>query len=204
MFTGIIKEIGTVEFLKQHPFGAKLKIKTIQSWLDAHIGDSICVNGCCLTIMEIEKDSLSFDVVTESLNKTSLGSLKTGSLVNIETALRSQDRFGGHYVQGHVDAIGIISESHRNDDLSAFLTVTVPGNLMKYIVYKGSITLDGVSLTVASKNLDSFSIALIPHTAKHTNLGTKLAGDPVNIEIDIIAKYLEQLTQNYAHSSLKQ
>ncbi len=202
MFTGIVEEKGIVESITNHSLGAILKVRAPCIRSDTKIGDSISVNGCCLTVTHLEDECLLFDVVLETLSKTCLVNIGIGSQVNIEGALRLNDRFGGHYVQGHIDTTGHITQFQVNNDGSAWISIQLPEKFIKYIVKKGSITVDGISLTVADTGPDCFSIALIPHTVKFTTLGTKKLGDLVNIETDIIAKHLEQLVKDWAISSL--
>lgn len=188
MFTGIVEEIGTVKSVQS-------KVITIEAnkiFDDLHLGDSVAVNGTCLTVSSFNNKIFNADVTQETLNRTNLGSLKNGSKVNLERAMSLQGRFGGHIVSGHIDGVGTI-KSMKKDDNAIILTVEVPKSLMKYIVEKGSVTVDGISLTVASLTDNTFSIAVIPHTLKETVLYYKKEGDKVNIENDIIGKYVERL-----------
>jgi riboflavin synthase len=193
MFTGLIQEIGEVLAIRPNGAGSRLKIRAKSVLEDAAIGDSIAVNGCCLTIVSLESGTWSADVVPETLQRTCLGNLKAGDPVNLESALRFNGRIGGHLVQGHIDGIGIIEAKKNLTDESSHVTITCPSTLLRYIVEKGSIAVDGVSLTVADVNQHSFAFAMIPHTSKATNLGWKQIGTPVNLEIDLMAKYLEKL-----------
>ncbi|MEI0748435.1 riboflavin synthase [Brachyspira pulli] len=188
MFTGIVEEIGTVKSVQS-------KVITIEAskiFDDLHLGDSVAVNGTCLTVSSFDNKIFNADVTQETLNRTNLGSLKNGSKVNLERAMTLIGRFGGHIVSGHIDGVGSI-KSMKKDDNSIILTIEVPKHLMKYIVEKGSVAVDGISLTVASLTDNTFSIAVIPHTLKETVLYYKKEGDKVNIENDVIGKYVERL-----------
>lgn len=188
MFTGIIEEIGTVKSIKS-------KVITIEAdkiFEDLKLGDSVAVNGTCLTVSSFSNKIFNADITSETLNRTNLGDLKSGFKVNLERALTLNGRLGGHIVSGHVDGIGIIKSISRNSK-DIILTVEVPFDLMKYIIEKGSVAVDGISLTIAKVNKNNFSIALIPHTFKETSLYYKKKGDKVNIENDIIGKYVEKL-----------
>ncbi|MEI0604201.1 riboflavin synthase [Brachyspira alvinipulli] len=188
MFTGIVEEIGTVKSVQS-------KVITIEAskiFDDLHLGDSVAVNGTCLTVSSFDNKIFNADVTQETLNRTNLGSLKNGSKVNLERAMTLSGRFGGHIVSGHIDGVGSI-KSMKKDDNAIILTIEVPKYLMKYIVEKGSVAVDGISLTVASLTDNTFSIAVIPHTLKETVLYYKKEGDKVNIENDVIGKYVERL-----------
>ena len=188
MFTGIVEEIGTVKSVQS-------KVITIEAskiFDDLHLGDSVAVNGTCLTVSSFDNKIFNADVTQETLNRTNLGSLKNGSKVNLERAMTLSVRFGGHIVSGHIDGVGSI-KSMKKDDNTIILTIEVPKHLMKYIVEKGSVAVDGISLTVASLTDNTFSIAVIPHTLKETVLYYKKEGDKVNIENDVIGKYVERL-----------
>jgi riboflavin synthase len=187
MFTGIVEELGTVVARE----GQKLRIAATRVLEDAKQGDSIAVNGCCLTVVDQgEGASGSWweaDVTDESYARTNLGDLAPGSPVNLERPVRLEDRLGGHLVQGHVDAVGVIVRPVPD------LQVRMPAELTRYVVEKGSITVDGISLTVVEVLPDGFTVAVIPHTTEVTTLGQKGPGDPVNLEVDITAKYVERL-----------
>lgn len=187
MFTGIVEELGTVRSRQ----GPKLRIGASTVLADIELGASIAVNGTCLTVVAWGDDWWEADVVEESYARTSLGVLTSGDRVNLERPVRLEDRLGGHLVQGHVDVVGTIVDGAPD------LRVTLPGDLLRYVVEKGSITIDGISLTVAAVHDDGFSVAVIPHTAEVTTLGTKGPGDPVNLELDVIAKYVESLLQGH-------
>jgi riboflavin synthase len=183
MFTGIVEELGTVVSRQ----GPKLRLGATTVLEDIELGASIAVNGTCLTVVAWGDDWWEADVVEESYARTCLGALRAGDRVNLERPVRLADRLGGHLVQGHVDVVGTIVQGAPD------LRVTLPDDLLRYVVEKGSITIDGISLTVAAVHADGFSVAVIPHTAEVTTLGHKGPGDPVNLEIDVIAKYVESL-----------
>lgn len=187
MFTGIVEELGTVA----HRDGARLRINARRVLDGVTLGDSTAVNGCCLTVVAFDADDgwWEADVSDETWGRTNLGALAVGDPVNLERPVRLEDRLGGHLVQGHVDAVGEIV--HPAPDL----TVRVPPTLLRYVVEKGSVTVDGISLTVVAPLDDGFTVAVIPHTAAVTTLGTKGPGAPVNIEVDVIAKYTERLLE---------
>lgn len=194
MFTGIVEEMGTIAGIQK---GAKSAVLTIQAkkvFSDIHIGDSIALNGVCLTVTSFSKDTYTADVMNETLQRSSLGSLTIGSKVNLERAMPADGRFGGHIVSGHIDGTGTIKKVEK-DDNAIWYTIAAPENLMKYIVEKGSIAIDGISLTVAKRSDADFAISMIPHTAKETVLSQKKPGDIVNLENDIVGKYIEQLMQ---------
>lgn len=192
MFTGIVEEIGTILSVKKGVKSSALTISGDLIFEDMHIGDSIAVNGVCLTVMNKTKESFTADVMAETLRRSSLGSLKAGSKVNLERAMAANGRFGGHIVSGHIDGTGEI-ESFVREDNAVWVTVKTPVKLLKYIIEKGSIAIDGVSLTVAYVDNRCFKVSLIPHTAANTILLSKKAGDIVNLENDIVGKYIEKL-----------
>ena len=183
MFTGIVEEMGSVATFE----GTRLRIAARVVLDDVHLGDSIAVNGCCLTLVEQGDGWWEADVSDETLARTSLRGTAVGSPVNLERSVRLADRLGGHLVQGHVDGVGEVVQPVPD------LQVRIPAALMKYVVEKGSITVDGVSLTVVAPTADTFTVAIIPHTSEVTTLGTKRPGDLVNIEVDVLAKYVERL-----------
>jgi riboflavin synthase len=187
VFTGIVEELGSVISRE----GAKLRLRAARVLEDAKQGDSIAVNGCCLTVVEQGADWWEADVTDESYARTNLGDLAPGDPVNLERPVRVQDRLGGHLVQGHVDAVGEIVTPVPD------LQVRMPADLLRYVVDKGSITVDGVSLTVVEALADGFTVAVIPHTAEVTTLGHKGPGDRVNLEVDVMAKYVERLLKGY-------
>lgn len=186
MFTGIIEEIGTI-ISPRNP----LIVKVSKILEDIHIGDSIAVNGTCLTVTTFTKDSITLDVMNETYSKTNLGRLKTNSKVNLERAMSANGRFGGHIVSGHIDGIGILTDI-SSDGIAKWLTITAEKNILNYIVLKGSVALDGVSLTVAYVDSKCFKVSIIPHTQSETTLLSKPIGTEINIENDIIGKYIEK------------
>jgi riboflavin synthase len=187
MFTGIVEELGRLESLED----GRLRIAATRVVEDASIGDSIAVNGCCLTVVAFGDSWWEADVSDETISRTSLATLAPGDGINLERAVRVSDRLGGHIVQGHVDGVGEIV--HPVPDLR----VRVPAGLTRYLVEKGSVTVDGVSLTVVDALDDGFTVAIIPHTAEVTTLGAKRPGDLVNLEVDVMAKYVERLVEAY-------
>lgn len=192
MFTGIVEELGEVVAVDPLPQAARLAFRGPRVTEDAGHGDSIAVNGVCLTVVEVTDDVFTVDVMKETLDRSSLGALTVGSPVNLERAVRADQRLGGHIVQGHVDGTGTILK-REPDEHWEVVTVSLPADLARYVVHKGSITVDGVSLTVASVADEEFTVSLIPTTLALTTLGRKVAGDPVNLEADVIAKYVEKL-----------
>jgi riboflavin synthase len=194
MFTGIVEELGQVVELRQHRESAVLSVRGLKVSEDAVHGASIAVNGVCLTVTSHDQDVLAFDVMAETLNRSSLGALSVGHPVNLERAMAATDRLGGHIVQGHVDGTAELV-SRTPGDRWEVVRVGLPADLARYVVEKGSITVDGVSLTVSAVGTDFFEVSLIPTTLALTTLGTKQVGDPVNLEVDIIAKYVERLLQ---------
>ncbi len=195
MFTGIIEEIGTVRNIKKGTRSASLTIECRKISDNLKLGDSVATNGVCLTVTNISGSSFSADVMNETLSKSSLGSLNIGSRVNLERAMLANGRFGGHIVSGHIDGTGKIA-SIKKDDIAIWFTIKASTNIMQYIIEKGSITIDGISLTVAIVTPDSFSVSVIPHTAKETTLSEKNIGSLVNLENDIIGKYIEKFTHS--------
>lgn len=192
MFTGIIEEVGTVSRVQHSGNSSFIEIQAKKVLEDVHLGDSIAVNGVCLTVTHFGGGVFRADVMNETLNRSSLGSLTNGSPVNLERAMAANGRFGGHIVSGHIDGTGIITDI-KNDGIAVWYTVSAAPELLRYIVEKGSIAIDGISLTVAKVTDTSFSVSIIPHTAAQTILSTKKTGDTVNLENDIIAKYAEKL-----------
>jgi riboflavin synthase len=193
MFTGIVEEQGRVRSVTPDAGGARLVIEARTVLTDAELGASIAVNGCCLTVTEFDGDAFAADAVIETLGRTNLGDLVTGDPVNLERPLRLADRLGGHLVQGHVDATGAVRDRAPQPDGSDLVTIEGPDDVLRYVVHKGSITVDGVSLTVARVDDDAFAIALIPHTLAVTTLGARPVGSRVNLEVDLVAKYVEAL-----------
>ncbi|HEY1480585.1 MAG TPA: riboflavin synthase [Gaiellales bacterium] len=192
MFTGIIEEVGQVVELDVTDAGARLAVRSPLLAPLAQLGDSISISGACLTVVSVDDDILRFDAVPETLSRTSLGRLSRGSLVNLEDALRAGEPFGGHMVQGHVDGVGEITAIDGEGD-GHRIAVRVPSELLRYVAEKGSITLAGISLTVAALRGDVVEIALIPHTWISTTVSDLEVGDQVNLEVDVIAKYVERL-----------
>lgn len=192
MFTGIIEEIGDISDVKHGAKSCELTIKGDIIFNDLKIGDSVAVNGVCLTATAINGKIFKADVMAETMRRSSLGTLKNGSKVNLERAMSANGRFGGHIVSGHIDGIGFV-QSLIKEDNAVWVTITADTSVMQYIVEKGSIAIDGISLTVAKVFKDAFSVSIIPHTASETTLLTKKSGDKVNLECDIIGKYVEKL-----------
>ena len=193
MFTGIVEELGTVRRIEPDATGARLEFEASVVLEDIHVGGSIAVNGCCLTVVERGETWWAADAVEETLKRTSLGALRAGDSVNLERPVRASDRLSGHIVQGHVDGQGCIGTRMDNPDGSLLVWIQTPPALLRYVVEKGSIAVDGVSLTVVGVNPTGFSVALIPHTRAVTTLGSKRNGDAVNLEVDVLAKYVERL-----------
>ena len=192
MFTGIVEEMGQIRSIVRGASSAVLSIEANLILEDLKIGDSVAVNGVCLTATSIGAGGFTADVMHETLNRSSLGALQKGCHVNLERAMLANGRFGGHIVSGHIDGTGTIG-SIQKDDNALWYTILADAKLLRYIVEKGSVTIDGISLTVADVQSDRFAVSLIPHTAKVTVLGEKRTGDIVNLETDIIGKYVEKL-----------
>lgn len=183
VFTGIVRELGTVE-----EAGARLRVRATETAAATGVGDSVAVNGVCLTTVATEDGVLAFDVVPETLRRSTLGRLREDTQVNVEPALRVGEALGGHFVQGHVDGVGRVT-----DVTAEGVEIEVPPELLRYLAEKGSVAVEGVSLTVAALGEESFSVALVPHTRQATTLGALAPGDEVNLELDILAKYIERL-----------
>nr|WP_298893630.1 riboflavin synthase [uncultured Acinetobacter sp.] len=192
MFTGIIESVGQVQSVQAVGGDVRLKIHTKLDMSDVHLGDSIATNGICLTVIEFGKDWYAADVSRESLHRTTLGQWKAGQTVNVEKAMLPTTRFGGHIVSGHVDGLGEISLV-REDARSLYFEVTAPVELAKYLAEKGSVTVDGISLTINHLRGNVISLNLIPHTADRTNIGSWKQGTQVNLEVDVLARYIERL-----------
>jgi riboflavin synthase alpha subunit len=192
VFTGIVREVGRVVGVEGGDAGVTLRVEAPGTAADASIGDSVSVAGVCLTAEAVESGAIRFHAVPETLARTTLGRLGPGDAVNIEPALRAGEPLGGHIVQGHVDDLGTIAALERDGE-GARLTVGAAESVLRYCVEKGSITVDGVSLTVAALDGGTFSVALVPHTLAATTLGGLGPGDPVNLEVDVLAKYVERL-----------
>jgi riboflavin synthase len=210
MFTGLIAEVGTIAHMRRVPAGTKTgaALTRITVAGGGHVselktGDSVAVSGVCLTAVEISGAQFSADLAEETLKRTSLGRLQTGSLVNLELPARAQDRLGGHVVQGHVDGVGRLLRLKKIKDGEDWrLELEIPPALAKYVVPQGSITVEGISLTVASIDDNRVEIAIIPHTYQATNLHATRAGDPLNIEVDVLAKYAEKMARGQAPSKI--
>ena len=192
MFTGIVEELGVIEGIEEQSDAIRLSVRGPFVTTDASLGDSIAVNGCCLTVAERDGETFTADVMRETLRKTSLGVLEVGSRVNLERAVTPQTRLGGHIVQGHVDGTGRVVRREPSEHWE-LVEIELPADLARYLVPKGSVTVDGISLTVVEVGDGSFTVSLIPETLARTTLGFKEAGDPVNLEVDVIAKYVERL-----------
>jgi riboflavin synthase len=193
MFTGLVEELGRVRAVHRREGGARVEIDATTVVHDASVGDSISVNGCCVTVVELGDGWWAADAVIETLERTALGSLEAGEHVNLERPLRLADRVGGHLVQGHVDAVGRIAARTPLPDGSSRFTFSAPSDVLRYVVEKGSVAVDGISLTVTAVGTETFDVAVIPHTLAVTTLGHKDAGGPVNVEVDLMAKYVERL-----------
>lgn len=194
MFTGIVEEMGTIRSIRKGTHSAVLEIQAKVVLEDIHVGDSIAVNGVCLTATSFTPTTFTADVMHETLNRSSLAALRPGSRVNLERAMAANGRFGGHIVSGHVDGLGTILSTQK-DDNAIWYTIGASPEVLRYVVEKGSITIDGISLTVAKVDDQSFAISAIPHTVAVTVLQDRKPGDKVNLETDIIGKYVEKLLQ---------
>ncbi|MCR5149515.1 MAG: riboflavin synthase [Eubacterium sp.] len=192
MFTGLIEEVGRIKSIIHGQASAILYIKASKIMDDVHIGDSIAVNGVCLTATSVNPDGFTADVMAETLRRSNLGDLGSGSQVNLERAMAANGRFGGHIVSGHIDGTGVI-RSFQKEDNAIWVTISCKSEILRLIVEKGSITIDGISLTVAYVDDEVFKVSIIPHTASETTLITKKAGDKVNLENDVVGKYVEKL-----------
>lgn len=192
MFTGIIEELGYIQKIEWREEGAHFCVRASLVLENLKLGDSLCLNGCCLTVTGIQSMMWTCDVVQETLNRTGLKYLKKGDPVNLERAVTLQNRLGGHLVQGHIDGTGQITDKKKNQDGSSWVTIMASPQILRYAIYKGSIAVDGVSLTIAQLEETNFSFAMIPHTSHMTTLGFKLPGDIVNLEADLVAKYIEK------------
>ncbi len=192
MFTGIIEELGTVKTVKSGAKSATLQVQASIVVSDVKVGDSICVNGVCLTVVEFSRSGFTAEVMAETLRMSDLGGLRPGGRVNLERALRPSDRMGGHLVSGHIDGVGVIKDV-KKEDIAQVFTIEAPEDILRYVIKKGSIAVDGISLTVVDFDKKGFRVSIIPHTASQTTLGVKRPGDKVNLESDLIAKYVERL-----------
>jgi riboflavin synthase len=192
VFTGIVEELGEIVALEPATDSARITVRGPLVTSDAKHGDSIAVNGVCLTVLEIVDGAFTADVMQETLDRSSLGALQTGTRVNLERPMTLTARLGGHLVQGHVDGVGTIVSRQPSENWEV-VTVSLPSAISRYVVEKGSITVDGISLTVTEVTDSTFSVSLIPATLELTTLGRKTVGDPVNLEVDVVAKYVERL-----------
>jgi riboflavin synthase len=196
VFTGLIADLGTITAVDATPDGLRLAVTSRLAGELAE-GDSVAVNGVCLTATGVSEDGFRADVMRESLRRSSLAGVASGARVNLELPLRAADRLGGHVVQGHVDGVGTLREA-REDGFARIVTIEAPAELLRYVVEKGSIAVDGVSLTVSALHDDGFAVSLIPETLERTNLGAARPGQPVNLEVDVLAKYVERLVRSAA------
>ncbi|HMC65595.1 MAG TPA: riboflavin synthase [Gemmataceae bacterium] len=196
MFTGLIEALGTIREIRPEGAGCRLVVAESSLAPELHVGDSVAVNGVCLTVVEVGAQFFAFQVGPESLQRTNLGDLSVGDRVNLERPLRMNDRLGGHIVQGHVDGVGRIAERQRQGDWE-LVWLTAPLELTAQMVPKGSIAVDGISLTLVDVRMDRFSVALIPHTLQHTTLGFKPVGASVNLETDLLGKYVWKALQAF-------
>jgi riboflavin synthase len=199
MFTGLVEEAGRVAEIVPGAAGARLSVAAEAVLAGLAVGDSVAVNGACLTAVEVTGDGFAVDCVAETLRRTALGALAPGDRVNLERPVRLGDRLDGHLVQGHVDGVGTVRAA-RAEGEGAVLEIAPPAGLLRYVVEKGSIAVDGVSLTVAARLPDAFTVALIPHTIALTTLGPGAVGRAVNLEVDVVAKYVESLARPYGPS----
>jgi len=200
MFTGLVEETG--KLIEKIPAGDgyRLKFKAKKVIDDLKIGSSIAVNGCCLTVVELDNNIFAVDTIEETLLKTNLGKLIIGSRVNLERPLKAEARLGGHFVLGHIDTTGIV-EDVKELSLSHFMTISIPDDFKKYLIYVGSVAIDGVSMTVARLEGNRFSIGIIPHTWNETVFSDKTAGDTVNLEFDVLGKYVERIMEGKSENS---
>lgn len=199
MFTGLVEALGIVTAVESRPPGVRLVMRNAELAVDAELGDSIAVNGCCLTVVTLDEDTFGFDAGEETLSRTNLGQLGAGSRANLERSLQLGDRLGGHLVTGHIDAMGTLDERRDDADWSYFW-FKVPRSLTRQMASKGSVTVDGVSLTLVDVEDERFSVALIPHTLQVTTLGQLARGGKVNIETDLLAKYVARQLETFSKS----
>lgn len=203
MFTGIVEEMGVIRGIRKNRESAVVSVKAGKVLEDLKIGDSVAVNGVCLTVVEFFSGGFGADVMHETLDRSTLGSLKPGSRVNLERAMAADGRFGGHIVAGHVDGRGTVRKIER-DDNALWYTIAADKEILRYVVEKGSIAIDGISLTVAKAAEDSFQVSVIPHTARETVLQDRKPGDQVNLETDVIGKYVERFLTFPAETGTKE
>lgn len=201
MFTGLVEQVGTIRSIQQNGNGLTLEIKADKIVKDVALGDSIAVDGVCLTVTQFTHNSFRVDAVGETVSRSTLKERSVGDAVNLERALMAGQRMGGHIVQGHVDAVAKIAKVEQRDP-EVWLIVDLPDSLQQFVVEKGSVTIDGLSLTIAETHASSIAIAVIPHTAQVTTIGHKKAGDAVNIEVDVLAKYIHKMVQPYKDAGL--
>jgi riboflavin synthase len=194
MFTGLVEELGLLRAMARGADSARLSIEAREVLKNVRLGDSIAVNGVCLTVVEFNGGLFAADVMAETLAKSNLGRLKPGDRVNLERAMALGDRLGGHLVSGHVDGVGTITGKEKRD-IATIVTISAPLEVIRYIIKKGSIAVDGASLTVVDFNANSFQVSLIPHTAHKTTVGFKNIGESVNLESDLVGKYIERLME---------
>ena len=192
MFTGIIEELGTIAHMDRRPDSIRLTIQAHKVLEGTQLGDSIAVNGVCLTVTDMTDSTFSADVMHETMRRSSFSTIKSGSQVNLERAMQVGGRLGGHIVSGHIDGIGHVARI-ATDGIARVITISIPKDMEPFIVEKGSITIDGISLTVAAVDGEGFSVSTIPHTVAQTNLSQRRQGDPVNLETDVVGKYIEKL-----------
>ena len=190
MFTGIVEEMGKIVRVEKGAKSSRLTVSGDKIFSDLKLGDSVATNGVCLTVTSFSKGIFTADVMNETLKRSNLGELRQGSMVNLERAMIADGRFGGHIVSGHIDGTGVITKIEQ-DDIAVWYTIRADRKIMKYIIEKGSVAIDGISLTIAKVTDNDFSVSLIPHTAKETVLGYKKTGDTVNLENDVVGKYIE-------------
>lgn len=202
MFTGIIEEIGRVKQIQKNDTTYAMTIEAMTILEDVHLGDSIAVNGVCLTVTTFNKHDFTVDVMPETIKSTSLATLKQGSKVNLERAMKADGRFGGHFVSGHVDGVGEIIKKERSAN-AVYYKIQIPSDLQPYVLHKGSVTIDGTSLTIFGVEENMITISLIPHTYAETILGNKSVGDIVNIECDILGKYVYQMLNQHVSEKKK-
>ena len=190
MFTGIVEEMGKIVRVEKGAKSSRLTVSGDKIFSDLKLGDSVATNGVCLTVTSFSKGIFTADVMNETLKRSNLGELRQGSMVNLERAMIANGRLGGHIVSGHIDGTGVITKIEQ-DDIAVWYTIRADRKIMKYIIEKGSVAIDGISLTIAKVTDNDFSVSLIPHTAKETVLGYKKTGDTVNLENDVVGKYIE-------------
>ncbi len=203
MFTGLVAEMGDVVSLMKKGSGARLSLDAVEVSRNAKLGDSIAINGTCLTVVEVKGRTLTFDLSDETLRSSNLGELKARDRVNLEPALRPDDRLGGHFVTGHIDGTGVIRAKTREGEVYKIIIKTEPW-IAEYLVEKGSVAVDGISLTVVDVMRDGFSLVIIPHTAELTTIGFKGPGDRVNVEVDILGKYVARYLKREKGDDLMQ